>query len=393
MDSTSLDRSSAVRLFLDCGRCDQEYIRSEITYVNYVRDRNDAHVHLLITSQQTGGGGKEYTETFIGQLEYAGSNDTLRFTTKQSDTDDMVRKELVRVAKVGLMRYVAKTPLAEHIEISFNKPASPTAVVDPWNNWVFRTRINTYFNGEKSRSYISVYGNVSANRVTPDSKLHFSANFSHDESKFEIDDEILRSIGRGKGGRTNVVFSVSDHWSAGVFGNVFSSTFDNVDVALFLGPAIEYDLFPYSESTNRQLRLSYSIKYVYGDYDEETIYDKTIEHLAQHELTVALEMKQTWGSVSATLEGSNFLHDFKKNKLDLFSQLSIRIMEGLSLDVFGSVSYIHDQLSLPKGSATTEEILLQRRALETQYRYFGSVGLSYTFGSIFNNVVNPRFGN
>jgi hypothetical protein len=39
-----------------------------------------------------------------------------------------------------------------------------------------------------------------------------------------------------------------------------------------------------------------------------------------------------------------------------------------------------------------EEVLLQRRQLETGYSYFFSVGLSYTFGSIFTNVVNPRFG-
>jgi hypothetical protein len=29
--------------------------------------------------------------------------------------------------------------------------------------------------------------------------------------------------------------------------------------------------------------------------------------------------------------------------------------------------------------------------LQTGYAYYGSVGLSYTFGSVFSNVVNPRF--
>jgi hypothetical protein len=54
---------------------------------------------------------------------------------------------------------------------------------------------------------------------------------------------------------------------------------------------------------------------------------------------------------------------------------------------------IHDQLGLPKGGASTEEILLQTKRLSTQYTYYSSFGLSYTFGSIYNNVVNPRFGN
>jgi len=53
---------------------------------------------------------------------------------------------------------------------------------------------------------------------------------------------------------------------------------------------------------------------------------------------------------------------------------------------------IHDQLSLPKGEATLEQVLLRRTMLETNYNYYFSIGLSYTFGSIYSNVVNPRFG-
>jgi len=49
-------------------------------------------------------------------------------------------------------------------------------------------------------------------------------------------------------------------------------------------------------------------------------------------------------------------------------------------------------LSLPKGGASLEEVLLRRKMLETSYTYYFSIGLSYTFGSIYSNVVNPRFG-
>ena len=41
---------------------------------------------------------------------------------------------------------------------------------------------------------------------------------------------------------------------------------------------------------------------------------------------------------------------------------------------------------------TDEEILLRQRELATSFQYFVSLGVSYTFGSIFSNVVNPRFG-
>ena len=48
---------SAVRVYLDCRAfCDSEFLRTELTYIDWVRDRQDADVHLLITSQDTGGG-------------------------------------------------------------------------------------------------------------------------------------------------------------------------------------------------------------------------------------------------------------------------------------------------------------------------------------------------
>ena len=54
---------------------------------------------------------------------------------------------------------------------------------------------------------------------------------------------------------------------------------------------------------------------------------------------------------------------------------------------------IHDQIHLPREGATREEILLRQRELATDFRYWSFIGLSYTFGSIYSNVVNPRFGN
>ena len=56
-----------------------------------------------------------------------------------------------------------------------------------------------------------------------------------------------------------------------------------------------------------------------------------------------------------------------------------------------STSLVRDQVYLAKTDLTDEEILIERRQLATDSRYRISFGFSYTFGSIFNNVVNPRF--
>jgi len=392
-DSLRTVDSKALKIFLDCERCDDDYIRTEIAFVNYVRDRKEAQVHVLITTQETGSGGAEFTITFIGQLNQAGMSDTLKFNSRQTSTQDEIRQGLVRVIKMGLLRYVAKTPQAEQISITYNKPAETKAVIDKWNYWVFELNLNSFLNGEKSANFVSLHGSLSANRVTPAWKINLSLNGHYNESNFDLGDRTISSFSRGKSFHSLTVKSFGEHWSAGFSGRIFSSTFNNTKLGLAAAPAVEYNLYKYSESTRRQLRFLYEIVYNFYRYDEETIYDKTSENLLNQELSITLDVKQPWGSVETSLEGSTYFHDLDKNRVELFSELSLRLFKGVSLRVFGQVARIRDQLSLPKGGAAPEEILLQRRQLETQYSYFASIGLSYTFGSIYNNVVNPRFGN
>ena len=76
----------------------------------------------------------------------------------------------------------------------------------------------------------------------------------------------------------------------------------------------------------------------------------------------------------------------------MFGSVGVRITKGLELSIGGSFSIIHDQLNLVKGEASTEEILLRIKELETSFQYYMHVGISYTFGAIYNNVLNPRFG-
>ena len=125
-----------LRVFLDCRSrfCDFDHFRHEITFVNYMRDRTDAQVHVLITTRRTGGGGQEFTFTFIG---LAGVDDSLQYFSGRTDTRDEIRAGLTQILKIGLVRYTARTSIGEHIEITYIGPdtAEPTRQVeeDPWN--------------------------------------------------------------------------------------------------------------------------------------------------------------------------------------------------------------------------------------------------------------------
>ena len=142
--------ASALGIYLDCPDCDFDYFRTEITFVNFVRHRQQADVHILVTSQRTGAGGEEFTIEFIGQLEFENVRDTLKHVALESDTDDKIRSGLVRLIKIGLMRFAARTPMAKDITIGYSKPAQETTQIDKWNNWVFSLELNTWMNGQKS---------------------------------------------------------------------------------------------------------------------------------------------------------------------------------------------------------------------------------------------------
>jgi len=390
-DSSAALMKSAPKIFIDCTYCDIDYIRTNVTFVNYVRDRYEAQVHVLITTQTTGSGGKEYTLVFIGQREFQGMNDTLRVTTTKSATEDDVRKELVRALKIGLVRYTAKTPLGKYISVSFKEPSQPAEVKDKWNYWVFSLRLNGFINGQRLQTFRTVRGSISADRVTSDLKISLSTDAFYSESNFIIGDQKVVSISRSQGSSAMSVWSLGEHWSVGGFASAYTSTYRNFRFSTRVAPAIEYDVFPYSASTLKQLTFLYLLNYEHNWYYEETIYDKLEQALPGESLSLTLILKQPWGSVSATLGGSHYFYDFRRNNLSLSGSMTLKLFEGLSVSLGGVISMIHDQLSLPKRGATPEEILLQRRQLETGYSYFTYVGVTYTFGSIYNNIVNPRF--
>lgn len=388
-----------IRLFLDCQHeCDTEFTRTEIPWVDHVRDRADADVHVLVTTRSTAASAREFTLTFIGLGEFANLSDTLVTVSPESDSQDRRRRVVTEALKRGLVRYAARRPGSERLTVTYAAPAgTPGAGAAPardkWNLWVFRARANSYLNGEESSRSINVNGSVSANRISPAWKANISLDGDYGQNNFTFQDGTkFNSYSHGYGIRELLVKSLGPHWSAGQRSSISASTYQNMKLAFRFAPAVEYNIFPYSESTRRQLRLQYAIGATHYRYEDTTIFDKIRETRGDHSVLASLDTRQPWGSVSISLEGRALLDDPKKNRLNLNPEFDIRLFRGLSLNLFGYVSLLRDQLYLAKGGATDEEVLLRRRQLSTSYQYFVGAGLSYTFGSIYNNVVNPRFG-
>jgi hypothetical protein len=382
-------RKDALNVFMEVS----DYFRKEIPYVNYVRDIKDAGVYILTTRQGTGSGGSMFTYFLIGQNENAGMRDTLSFVTSPDETQDETRIKEVRTLKMGLMRYVAKTPLSKYMQISFSEPLSETVSSDKWDSWVIRTSMNGFLDGQQLTKSTELFGDISANRVTKDWKINSSIEYSFGKDVFDTVGGYIRSENISKSANALIVKSLTEHWSYGGSASFGSSTFNNQKMLFSIMPGLEYDIFPYSESTRRQLRLLYRIGFNSVSYIDSTIFDKTREILWQQSVTAAYQVVQKWGSVNVSFKYSNYLYDWTKNNISLNGFIELRVAKGLTVNFGGGASIIHDQLGLVKGGASTQEVLLRRKELQTQYRYFTFFGFTYTFGSIYNNVVNPRFGN
>jgi len=391
----SLDilRKDAVKVFIDCHHCDMDYIREQIPYVNYVRDVREAELYILETSQSTGSGGREYTFSFQGLQRFSGINDTLTYTSRPDDTRDNIREGRTNMIKMGLMRYVARTSLFTKVEISPSKDLEAQEVKDNWNYWVFELKTEPQFDAEESIKEISWDNSASAYKITPDWKLEFEFDQSFTRKRYVYEDTTYTRDRSHWSFDNLVVKSLSQHWSAGFVYEASSSSYRNIWLGMNIAPAIEYNIFPYKESTRRQLRILYGVGYSYQHYRDTTIYNKILENLFEQQLRMAFRVQEKWGYVNVSMVASNYMHDFSKNRLELDGYVRIRLFKGFSIRLSGSVARINNQLSLVKGDLDEAEILLRIRELATAYRAEGSLGIVYTFGSIYNNVVNPRFGN
>jgi len=405
-----------LRVFLDCqtGGCDFQFFRREIDWVDWVRNRDAAEVHVLVTSRRTGGGGSRYELAFIGRQGYAGKRDTLVVDTQAATTPDERRARLVRRLRAGFVPFVAASPAADRLRISL-APGGVTdgqsagggtgeAQRDPWHAWVLSTGAFGSVRGESRSSAVEGTANLSANRTTEAWKIRLELEGEYLKRTFQLEEgRRVSNVLRNYGAEGLVVKSVGPNWSTGIRTSAASATYQNEDLLVRVAPAVEYNIFPYSESSRRELTVLYSVGASYVDYELETIFGKTEDRLLDHALDVSLDLRQPWGSAGVDVRASQYLGwspaalpseasaGGSKYRVSLDGNLQFRVAGGLFLELNANYSILRNQISLPAEAASDEEILLRIRQLQTGYRYSGAAGVRYTFGSIYNNVVNTRF--
>lgn len=399
-------QSDRLNVYVDCSNtwCNMTFIRSEINVVNFLLDNQAADVYLLITEQQTGGGGSNYQLIFFGQNNYKKQTDTLTFNTSPIATDFERRDLLLKYMKLGLAPYVAKTVAAKDVTIDFKNiniasektDSNTLKVKDPWNYWVFRVGASGNLSADEVYKSSRLSGDFTATRITEKIKTGFTFYASKNQTIFTLEDqngdkEKVKIKNNDYNFGHYLVKSINSHWSYGYEAAASRSTFSNNKNRLYFGTGIEYAIYPYKEVNTKFFTISYTIDARRNMYFDSTLYDKTKETLFGQSLKTNFSVNQRWGTISFGANYHNYFQDWRLLNLGVNTDINIRVTGGLSFNIYTYAELTRDQLFLPKGGATSQEVLTRRRQLASGYSFYTYFGVNYRFGSKLNNFVNPRF--
>jgi len=396
--------ASRPNVFLDCNsrNCNSQYFRTEIDWVNWVNAREVADVHVIMTSERTGAGGQRYQLDLIGVDDQAGYEDTQAFQTLPTDTDREALDGITHTLGIGLASFANQAgfrglvqlmgPDPESSNVGTRRTVSAAEVDDPWNLWVFRVNGSGNLDAESTRSNTRVNGSINASRVTPTWKMNFFGNMNLNRVEIDLEDGTFTDTRTDWGFNPLVVYTVAEKWSVGLQGEVARRVRFNQSFRAELTPAVEYSVFPYTEATRRSFTFFYKVGPAYRDYIEPTIFGETEETRWEQSLSVNLAQRQEWGDAGVRITGSHYLHDTDRYNLNMRGDIDYRIVRGVSVRAEANVAWVDDQIYLPADEATDEEALLSLQQRASSFNYGIELGFSIQFGSIFNNVVNNRFG-
>ena len=387
-----------VKVYIDCSQtwiCNSDYIRSEINMVDFVRDRQDADVHVLVTTQNSNAGGTKAQLNFIGLRYFQNVSDTLTFFDDPTSTEDEQRKKLVQNLKLGLVRYISKSKIGEQLNITYISKASDkkdtSKTKDPWNYWVFQTTTYGSFSGSEAYKNTSLNASFSANRETEKLKTGAQLSFNKNVDTYIDTSGKTKFTRKGLDGGFDIVKVINKHWGIGAEAAYSNSLYSNIHALYRVRPKIEYSIYPYPKYNTERIVFEYLIGPVDLHYYDTTVYFKTKEVLTQQSANVIASFTKPWGGINVGIFYSSYLSDLAKNNLNFNGAVSWKITKGLNFAVWGNYGLVHDQIALRKGTATRDQLLVRTRELKSNYNYNLGIALSYRFGSILNNFINPAF--
>lgn len=405
------------RLFLNCAtECFEPYLRQQLSSFDLVRDRHQADYELLIAAQPAGNGGQSFNVTLFARepssavqalasprargkpepppssVERAGSRQVAR---RPGQTQAEFRVQLLDA--ILRVLYAALLGTAEESRFVLTLPARSNAVlehiVDPWDHWVIIPELSAEGEGGSGYHLVEIGSGITLRRITDRHKLRLRGNYWRSLSGFEFEDG-SRISGDVDGVDGSVLYarSLGDHCALGLTGTLRASSFENYDLHTHYGPVFEINVFPYTENAARQLRFVYQLGVWYNDYVETNARALSSELRYYHAVSAIADVNQPWGSVQVAAQLNSFVREPSLFRLAFGGELSLLLIEGLSVELTGTSAWVNDQINVRQRPLEDTEVLLFTAEQPTSFVLEAQLGFSYAFGSVHNTIVNPRFG-
>jgi hypothetical protein len=331
---------------------------------------------------------------------FSALQDTFAFTLDAYATDDITRAALLHYIELGLVPYLMKTPAKDLISLIIDEGETgyaPKLDSDKWRNWIFELNAGTNLSSTKSLKNVNVTAGLDFYKVTPEIKVESYNAFAFSEQKYKLYDgdsliySNLSSQQQISSGNL-VCISIGDHAGIGGVGVYERDNFRNLNHQLSVGPAIEYNIYPYAEATRKQFRFLYIPYYEYSDYIDSTVHNKIKENRFNHELNIMVTYNAPAFRIDAAASAVSSLTDFSQHEFgcSIFWRRTFE-KQRINFNINASFIYSNDQVGLKKETASMEEFLLNKCELESEFSYTIGFSISYRFGSKQDNTVNPRF--
>lgn len=391
-------QTRAPRLYLSCPTdCYDKYLKQELSYFDFVRDPRQADYTLVVTRQRAANGGERLSVTCTPTAANAGialatSGDV---SWAPGTTDHTLRPKLAQLMLRLLYERLSGDQKVEVFELRVPRRdgAQLSELADPWKYWVLTPQLTGAGEAGSGYYFAELIGSLTVRRVTEQSKVRVRGGYQRNLSGYRLEDgNRIRGDVYGWNARALYAHSVRQRSALGTLATARASEFENLRLQLYGGPVVEFNVFPYRENTTRQLRFAYQLGPWANWYFERNEADLRREVRPYHALSLVVDVNQPWGSVQCVAQVNSFLNEPKLFRASLGPLLSLRLFEGFALTLKGEGAYVRDLINLRGRPVTDNELLLWTAQQRTKFTLEFAISFSYTFGSVHNTIVNPRFG-
>ncbi|HET9960079.1 MAG TPA: hypothetical protein VFQ61_36555 [Polyangiaceae bacterium] len=383
----------APKLFLSCGKdCFEPYLRQELSYFDFTRDPYLADITVVIVRQPSGSAGERFTVTLTGRgVRPSGAKS---FSVAAGTPVHAARQALLQLILRRLLEELAGSEheTAFRLELPRRNGAVLSTLADTWDYWVISPELRGEGEGGSGFYFFQGVGALTLRRITSLSKLRWRTSYTRRWSGFLLEDgSRIRGDTHGWDSRLIYARSLGERWALGGVVTGRTSEFENLEGHVHGGPLLELNLFPYAENVTRQLRFAYQTG-AWGNWYIEPNRARAIRELRPyHAVSIIADLNQRWGSVQWVGQLNSFVDRPKAFRLSSGTVFSLRLFEGFSVQTEGKIAWVRDLINLRGRPINDQELLLWTAEQPTGYTFEVKFGVSYTFGSIHNTIVNPRF--